>query len=344
MNKDAEAVKNILVWLSQEPSRVVAAPSGKSFDRQKIEWAGLGAVDLQLALDPLDSEPVAVRLTYLKESGYFPVEEFSFFEPGEIPAVQDRFHSLLKRRIQTEIELKPPLFPWETEGYEYDAELVPSPQRVPAWTVQLQSLNLPVPMPERVLAQLFSQCQAVMQSSLQEGAKLVRAVESLFPGQDAALNQLAGFVLASPVRSGAIAPPLKSAPGASGFPLNYDVATAPQQMALSLIAAREIIESLTLKVLPQQPVQRQWRMAAGMLNLVAEYDAATGRVRVQGQLPAAGQVDLKGQGAEARAARSNAGSFSLELYDLEPNQSCLLDVQLADDEQPSVIFSVCPIV
>jgi hypothetical protein len=345
MNKDAEAVKNILVWLSQEPSQI-AAPSGKR-DRQKIEWES-GAVGLQPALDPLDSEPVAIRLTYLKESGYFPVEEFSFFEPGEIPAVQDRFHSLLKRRIQTEIELKPPIFPWETEGYEYDAELVTTPERVPAltvpaWTAQLQSLNLPVPMPEKVLAHLFSQCQAVMQSSLQEGAKLVRAVESLFPGQDAALNQLAGFVLASPVRSGAIAPPLKSAPGASSFPLNYDVATAPQQMALSLIAAREIIESLTLKVSSQQPVQRQWQMAAGMLNLTAEYDGATGRLRVQGQLPAAGQVDLKGQGAEARATRSDAGSFSLELYDLEPNRACLLDVQLSDRAQASVIFSVCPV-
>jgi hypothetical protein len=334
MNKDAEAVKNILVWLSREPSQF-AAPSGKR-DRQKIEWEGLGAVGLQPALDPLDSEPVAIRLTYLKESGYFPVEEFSFFEPGEIPAVQDRFHSLLKRRIQTETELKPPVFPWETEGYEYDAELVSTPDRVPAgvpagvpaWAAQLQSLNLPVPMPEKVLAHLFSQCQAVMQSSLQEGAKLVRAVESLFPGQDAALNQLAGFVLASPVRSGAIAPPMKNAPGASSFPINYDVATAPQQMALSLIAAREIIESLTLKVSPQQSVQRQWQMAAGMLNLVAEYDAAT---------------DLKGQGAEARATRSDAGSFSLELYDLEPNRSCLLDVQMSDREQPSVIFSVCPV-
>jgi hypothetical protein len=343
MNKDAEAVKNILVWLSQEPSLGVAAPSGKSLNRQKIEWEGLGAVDLQPTLDPLDSESAAVRLTYLSESSYFPVEEFSFFEPGETPAVQDRFHSLLKRRLQTEIELKPPIFPWETEGYDYDAERVVTPERAPSWTAQLKSLNLPVPMPERVLAHLFSQCQAVMQSSLQEGTQLVRAVESLFPGQDAALNQLAGFVLASPVRSGAIAPPLKNAPGAASFPLNYDVATAPQQMALSLIAAREIIESLTLKVSPPQPMQRQWQMAAGMLHLTAEYDALTQRVRIQGQLPAAGKVDLKGQGTQATAARSDAGSFSLELYDLQPGQSCLLDVQLTDENQSAVIFSVCPL-
>jgi hypothetical protein len=342
MNKDAEAVKNILVWLSQEPSLMVAAPSGKSFNCQGMEWNRLGAAGLQ-PIDPLDSESVAVRLTCFTESSYFLVEEFSFFEPGETPAVQDRFHSLIKRRLRTEIELKPPVFPWESEGYEYDCEPVEAPARVPAWATQLQGLNLPVPMPEKVLAHLFSQCQAVMQSSLQEGAKLVRAVESLFPGQGAALNQLAGFVLASPVRSGAIAPPLKNTPGASNFPTNYDAATAPQQMALSLITAREIIESLTLKVSTQKPIHRQWQVAAGMLDLTAEYDGATKRLRVQGQLPIAGKVELKGQDTQAMASRADAGSFSVELYDLEPNQSYLLDVQFQDEDQPSVIFSVCPL-
>jgi hypothetical protein len=342
MNKDAEAVKNVLVWLSQEPILTVTAPSGKSFNCQKTESDGFGGADLQSVSDPLDSESIAVRLTYSTESSYFPVEEFSFFEPGETPVVQDRFHSLLKRRIRAELELKPPVFPWETEGYEYDSELVPTPERVPVWTTQLKNLNLPVPMPEKVLGQLFSQCQAVMQSSLQEGAKLVRAVELLFPGQDAALNQLAGFVIASPVRSGAIASSLKNAPGAN-FPIHYDSATAPQQMALSLIAAREIIESLTLKVSTQNPVQRQWQMASGMLDLTAEYDVATKRVRVQGQLPTAGQVDFRAQSSQATAHRSSAGSFSLELFDLEPNQSYWLDVQLQDADQPSVILSICPI-
>lgn len=342
MNKDVEAVKTFLVWLSQEPSLTVTAPPGMSFNCQKTESDGFGAADLQSVPDPLDSESIAVRLIDSIKSSYFPVEEFSFFEPGETPAVQDRFHSLIKRRIRAELELKPPVFPWETEGYEYDSELVVTPERVPAWATQLRSLNLPVPMPENVLAQLLSQCQAVMQSSLQEGAKLVRAVELLFPGQDAALNQLAGFVLASPVRSGAIAPSLKNAPDAN-FPLNYDSATAPQQMALSLITAREIIESLTLKVSTHNPVQRQWQMASGMLALTAEYDMTTKRVRVQGQLPTAGKVDFKAQNSQATAHRSSAGSFSLELFDLEPNQSYWLDIQLQDAAQPSVILSICPI-
>jgi hypothetical protein len=340
MNRDAEAIKNILVWLSQEPGPTVSAPSGKSFDRQTTEWNGWDVADLQPYLDPLDSEAVAVRLTYLAESNHFPVEEFSFFEPGETPAVQDRFHALLKRRLRDEIELRPPVFPWETDGYEYDAEFLDT-ERVPAgnWLTQLRSLNLPVPMPERVLSELFSQCQAVMQLSLQEGTKLVRAVETLFPGQDAALNQLAGFVLAAPSRSGAIAP-LKN--GSSKFPADYDSANTAQQMALSLLAAKEIIESLTLTVSAGQPVERQWEMAEGRLSLAAEFDSVAQRVRVQGHLPSAGKVDFKGGMTQATAQRSDAGNFSLELFDLQPNQSYLLDVQLAGGDESSVIFAICP--
>jgi len=65
-------------------------------------------------------------------------------------------------------------------------------------------------------------------------------------------------------------------------------------------------------------------------------------VRIQGQLPAAGKVDFKAQNSQATAHRSSAGSFSLELFDLEPNHSYWLDVQLQDADQPSVILSICP--
>jgi hypothetical protein len=337
MNRDAEAIKNILVWLSQEPSPTVLAPSGNG-DRQtmerNMELKGSAAADLQPYLDPLDSEDIAVRLTYLTESTYLPVEGFSFFEPGETPAVQDRFHSLLKRRLRHEIELNPPVFPWETEGYDYDAELEAEP--VAARWSGIRSLNLPVPMPEPVLSQLFSQCQRAMRQSLQEGKQLVQSVIALFPGQDAALNQLAGLVLASPNRSGAIAP-LKD----SRFPANYDAATTAQQMALSLIAAKEIIDSLTLSPAAGQPVERQWQMGDGLLNLVAEYDATHRKVRVQGHLPSAGTVDFKGAMTQVTAQRSAAGDFSLELFDVQPGQSSLLDVQLAE-EGSSVIFAILP--
>ncbi|UBF29401.1 hypothetical protein K9N68_17125 [Kovacikia minuta CCNUW1] len=54
-----------------------------------------------------------------------PSERETLFELGEIPAVQDRFYSLLKQRLQTEIQQNPPLFPWETEVNDYETEYAP---------------------------------------------------------------------------------------------------------------------------------------------------------------------------------------------------------------------------
>ncbi|NJL37841.1 MAG: hypothetical protein HC899_14710, partial [Leptolyngbyaceae cyanobacterium SM1_4_3] len=196
-----------------------------------------------------------------------------------------------------EIEHKPPLFPWETEVCEYFDSATPDVVPAYFWTTQLQNLSLPIPMPETILANLLEQCQEVVQTSLREGAKLVQAVESLFPGQSNALNQLAGLVLASPSRSVAVA----SQPSRfqEGFPSDYDVATPAQRMALSLIAAREIIESLTLTISPSQTqAERQWQTAAGTLTLMADYQIATGRLRVQGELPCPGSLQFQGADAE----------------------------------------------
>ncbi|NJR51387.1 MAG: hypothetical protein HC780_19205 [Leptolyngbyaceae cyanobacterium CSU_1_3] len=52
------------------------------------------------------------------------LEEDMLLKPGEIPAVQDRFHALLKRRLQFEIEQKPPLFPWEKRFLIIDRNLL----------------------------------------------------------------------------------------------------------------------------------------------------------------------------------------------------------------------------
>jgi hypothetical protein len=341
MNKDAETAKSMLERLLEPPP--VLAPSGKSSDHRSMNWEDLKA-DLQPYIDPLDSEPLAVRLG-LVESSYFLSEDFSFFEPGETPAVQDRFHSLLKHRLRQEIELKPPVFPWETEGYEYDADLADAPDlkvpdlgvptlRVPAAPVgalatQLRSLQLPTPIPENVLAHIFSKCQGLIQSSFKEGERLVKAVETLFPGHAASLNQLAPLVL-DPSRS-----------PRPNITLDYATATLPQQMALALIAANEIIESLTLKV-AAQPVERQWPMSAGALKVVAEYQAESNCLRVEGQLPSGAQVNFRGSQAQVTTQRSDAGRFSVELFDVQVNHAYVLDVQLHEPEQGSVIFSIHP--
>ncbi len=337
MNNDTEAINNFLAWLLQEPDPAITAPSGE-ISSQMTGSDQSGAVDLQTPyIDPLDSEETDDLLSDFMESGSLPFEEVSLFKSGENPAVQDRFYSLLKHRLRAEIEQKPPRFPWETETCDYDSERSEQsiPDKVPQfWATQLQSLNLPVPMSDSLLTQLFDQCQTVMQLSLREGEKLIQVVKDLFPGQSDALNQLAGLVLASPNRSGSIQPQ-------TGFPSHYDQATPAQQMALSLLAARTILDATTLRLSAGQPlIDRPWQTAAGLLRLSAEYQPQENGIRVQAHLPCQGSLSFSSPLAEAIARTDCAGQLNVMLSHLEPNQSYLLRVWLETD-RPPIEFAVC---
>jgi hypothetical protein len=303
-------------------------------------------------LDPLDSEGIDFALTHPSEVPAFsPHSGSQSLKPGEIPTVQDRFHALLKRRLQTEIQRRPPLFPWESEVYAYEPDQVDStvvgqvPKRL--WAAQLRNLSVPVAIPEAVLAQLLDQCQDLLQTSLREGVKLVRAVEALFPGHSHTLNELAGMVLAAPSRSGTIngqaGPSLLET--STKFPDSYEVATPKQQMALSLLAAREILNSLNLPVsVSQSCLERQWLTGAGLLTLEIRYQPqAEPKLRVQGRLPSGGSLKLQGHAAESIATRDNSGCLSVELFDPQPNQTYPLTVEFQDQDQEPLVFVIHPL-
>lgn len=344
MNNDAEAIKQLLLaWLLQESDPAVTAPSGKGTGHS----TGLdesGANDLQAySLDPIDSEDVSDWIADPDGSSTSLSRSISSLEFGEIPAVQDRFEALLKRRLRAEIERNPPRFPWETESFDYDTEYADAPPTlIPAqlWMTQLQSLRLPVPMPEPVLTQLFDQCRAVLQSSLREGTKLVRAVESLFPGQEQALNQLANWVLAAPSR-GTSTLQSTTDPQALGFPSHFDAATPAQQMALSLLAVKEMLAAMTFKLSSRQPMlEHSWLTDLGTLKLVAEYQPEHGQVRIEGTLPHQGSLCFRSRSAQTMARCATAGVVSVELVNLEPNQTYFLDVQFESANQPPLVFAV----
>ncbi|NJO39145.1 MAG: hypothetical protein HC769_08535 [Cyanobacteria bacterium CRU_2_1] len=343
MKNDAEAIKQFLTWLLQAPP-TDSAPSGENSSH--LTSPDESGVNLQFSdLDPLDSEVGDGCSSHLPESSSTPFRQVSL-EFGEIPAVQDRFHTLLKRRLRAEIERNPPLFPWETRLCDYDSEYsdLSSPDLISTklWATQLRTLNLPVPMPDKVLTRLFDQCRTVVQSSLREGAKLVQVVESLFPGESQNLNYLAGLVLAAPVRSPSTTP--KVNPETSGFPNHYDVATTTQQMLLSLWAAREILETMTLKLFPNQSkVERQWLTDLGLLRLEAEYQPQTHRLRVQGQLPHQGSICLWDDDAHSSAQCSNPGCLSVELFNVKPNKTYSLEIQFEGTDQPPIVFVVYPV-
>lgn len=273
---------------------------------------------------------------------------------GEIPTVQDRFQTLLKQRLKAEIESNPPLFPWETQiqSYDHDYPDDATPQWVPPlhlWTPQLQNLRwgrLPIPIAQAVFAQLLEPCQELVMSSLREGAKLVRAVDSLFPDQSQELNDMAGLVLrgAGAMRGDSA----QSVLDIEDFP-NYEVATAGQQMVLSLMAAREIIDSLTLNCpLNQPPVSREWLTGLGSLTLEAQYISNGDReqpipsLRVECQFPGAGSLELKGGDAAATAQRPNSGHLSVELFDPQPHKTYALEVRFQNFDARPLMFAIRP--
>ncbi len=278
-------------------------------------------------------------------------QEDFLLKPGEIPAVQDRYHALLKRRLQVEAQRKPPLFPWEDEVKDYPTELASPEASQPiyaatsVWMSQLRNLKLPVRMPEAVLTELFNQCQMVLTSSLREGAKLVKAVDSLFPGQAPLLNDVAGYVMISPARTGGPSTLQELAERAGiEFPSDYEAAIDTQQMALSLLAAREILTTLTLTVSSKQPqLEREWLTEVGAFTLRTHYQLGQGTVRLRfdAELPCGGSLQFQGDEFRSMADRDNAGHLSVEIRDFVPGQTYPLEVRLG--EQDRLMFAVRPL-
>lgn len=269
-------------------------------------------------------------------SSTVPLESVLFVNVGEIPAVQDRFHALLKHRLQVEIEQNPPLFPWESELCEYDAEesdvLSPTIVSSQFWLKQVQR-QLPIPMSEQLLGDLMHRCQRIAQRSAQVGRQLVDVVEPLFPGQTDTLNDLAGLVLASAPRSAAL---VADPDSQAGFPDHYGDATPTQQMALSLLAVREMLTLLTVTVPVNQPrIERQWMTDHGPLTLTAAYHSVPEtQLCVDVTLPCPGGVQLCQGDRQTQAQRSTKGRLTVDLTALSEGDVCTLEVMLQGNDMP----------
>ncbi|NEO53710.1 MAG: hypothetical protein F6K54_11840 [Okeania sp. SIO3B5] len=326
-NKQVETFEdNFFDWLlgpnSQEISNVEenqkSIQNGKKEIRvQELEWE---------ELDPLDSEEID-----------YPYEhESQPLTAGEVPTVYNRFETVLQKRLRTKIESKPPRFPWENNLVNYDAEYPDvevsnwfSP--INLWASQMKNIKwgkLNIPLTENVFAQLLQSCQEVP-SDLLPGSRLVRAVNSLFPNQSQSLNDLAGLVLVGGTRDGELI---------SGRITSYNTATPKQQMLLSLLAAQEIISSLNLTChLNQSVTKRQWQTALGWVSIEAEYyvpqDCSSACLKIKGKLPEAANFQLQGEGVEATAERSDAGTLCVELFNPQPDGTYQLIIKFFDWEQ-----------
>lgn len=324
MNSDSESFHHqLLSW--------VLADTATTFESSSVDRQEIDGVD-----NPLKQ---ATTLTSGQlESGVKP----QTFQLGEIPTVQERFQAVLKRRLQLQIQNQPPLFPWETQLLDYpDYADEQSLVLVPAWgwVAQQSKLNLPIALPESIFRQLLEKCQVLLTSSLPLGAKLVQVVEDLFPNEGQALNDIAGLVLRTTVRSPET---LETMPD---LQRDYANLEQSQQMALSLIAAKQLLDNLTIPVSLANPVvEREWLTSAGVLQLKVEYQSQgqTGKLRVAGKLPTQGVFTLKGQGTRAVGQSANSGNLSVELHCQQFNQTYTLEVDFPEIEQQPLVFLITP--
>ncbi|MGC9503718.1 hypothetical protein [Baaleninema sp.] len=326
-NRDEETVEDrFFAWLLRDPTDDMASPPGD--DEANLDTTHLDVPDT-LGLDAearLDYQSIAI---------------------GDEPTVQDRFQALLKRRFQNQLQDNLPLFPWETEVLEYDTDPVDERTgvRVPSllWLKQLQTIELPVTLPEEVLSELLARCQQLVGSSLRQGERLMAAVESLFPEREEELNLWTERLLIwSASRGGDKL--LESSDAADNFPPSYDAATPTQQMLLSLLAAKEIVETLSLHVSPDAPERRQWLTSRGWLTVEADYRNDSDRPRLTAlcQLPEGGRVQLCGDAKLATAQRSDPGDLCVELPDVRLDGTYTLEVRLDSSEQSPLVFAICP--
>ncbi len=332
-NKQVETFeKNFFDWLLSEPSSTEISPVGDSRNSMDNIEAQIRVEEEWEELDPLDSEEI--DFPYYNESP--PTT------PGELPTVYNRFESLLQKRLKAEIQAKPPRFPWEEPGYitDYpDVETNNLVSPIGLWVSQMKNIkwrNLSIALTDNVFAQLLQSCQEIVQSDLLPGKRLVEAVDNLFPGQSQSLNNLAGLVLVGQTRDGELI---------SSQITTYNNATPQQQMLLSLLAAQEILSSLTLTChLNQAVVRRQWETAVGGINIEAEYsipeNSSSPFLRIKGELPAAASMKLQGGEIQTTAQRSDAGTLWVELFDPQPNQKLQLTIKLLDWEEP-LKFALC---
>ncbi|CEJ42136.1 PatU [Umezakia ovalisporum] len=262
------------------------------------------------------------------------------FQLGEIPTVQERFQAVLKRRLQIQAEKQPPLFPWESQLVEYPDFVEERSLALSShwgWIAQQSKLNLPIPLPERVFQELLEKCQGLLTSSLPLGAKLVQVVEGLFPDESQTINDLAGLVLRTTYRS---VNTLDTIPQIDD---DYSNLQPRQQMALSLLAAKQMLDNLTLPVSSANPVvERQWLTSAGTLTLRVEYHSQNHltQLSVDSKLPASGTLKLQGNGNLAVAKSATPGNLSVELYCNQPGSTYTLEVEFPELDKQPLLFVI----
>ena len=337
MKSDADTIRNFLIGLLEHFSRIDSSPSGPVDD-----FTNPGSI----SSSPNQTMSASTASTNASDSAT--VESSSTFthppsteipplsELGELPSVQDHFQTVLKRRLQLEITQNPPRFPWESNVTDYPVELAESSAQ--PWLLQLRSLPLPTTLPDDILAGLLNRCQELIADSLQPGIQLVRAVENLFPDQPQAMDQIAGLVLANAtVRSTATrdVAALKAA-----FPDGYAGANPQQQVTLTMLAAKDILDTLTLSLTSETPTQqREWLTSEGNVTITAHYQTGIpGQISLAATVPCASQMTIPTSGQTVTQTRP--GILNLTLPEPATTEAYPVEISFSDTEAAPLRFAI----
>ncbi|MEL6164256.1 MAG: hypothetical protein AAFR37_11025, partial [Cyanobacteria bacterium J06628_3] len=127
-----------------------------------------------------------------------------------------------------------------------------------------------------------------------------------------------------------------------GSPFGSDLQPR-QQMALSLLAAKQLLENLTLTVdATQEVVEKQWLTDVGNLTLRVKYNQAAEKLSVEAQLPIKGSLKLGKGVCCVFAESSESGIVNLELNSVQPGTTYTLAVELQDMETQPLTFAIVP--
>ncbi|NJN71565.1 MAG: hypothetical protein HC799_01460 [Limnothrix sp. RL_2_0] len=261
-----------------------------------------------------EMDPILVEDFLLELSPDAIIDEELSTNMNNMNAIEARFQSLLKDRLLQEIASHPPRFPWETgsEVYLTDGQPEQEPVVTPLWQPQLAAFNIPFKMPEPMLSNLMRSCSEAMQSLEPQGAKLVQAVQELFPVEQLMLHQMAQWVMATPDRSGP----------AAVLTGDFQTASDQQQIAMSMIAAKTILEQLTINVSAKAPAKFEWETAVGAIAIKASHvsnqtSELGHKVHLSVYLPQGGQVTWETAQGSASASRLYPGELGLTLVDCQ---------------------------
>ena len=338
MKSDADTIRNFLFGLLEHFSRIDSSPSGLVDDFTEPSAAISSASNPTISpSQAATNAPDSAAVEFSSAVVHPPSTEVPLIsELGELPSVQDHFQTVLKRRLQVEISQNPPHFPWESNIADYPVELAKSVNQ--PWMRQLRSLPLPTALPDDMLSGLLSRCQELLAESLQPGVQLVKAVENLFPEQPQAMDQIAGLVLANAtVRSTATR---DVAALQAAFPEGYAGANPQQQVTLTMLAAKDILDTLTLTLTPQAPTQqREWLTTEGPVAITARYQAGTAnQISLAVEVPCASQMTMPT--LEQTVAQTRPGVLNLTLLEPTADSTYPVEIYFSDAESAPLTFAI----